>query len=70
MDILRAVVRELVGLIVDDVGFAAAAVGWIALVWALATFVLPPTPWLGVLLFGGLGLILVESVFRRAGEVR
>ena len=70
MNALKTILRELVGLFVDDVGFAAAIVGWITLAWLLSAFVLPPSPWVAILLFAGLGAILLESVLRRAGATR
>lgn len=70
MNALKIILRELVGLFVDDVGFAAAIVGWITLAWLLSAFVLPPSPWLAILLFAGLGAILLESALRRAGAPR
>ena len=70
MNVLKTILRELVGLVVDDVGFAASIVGWIILAWLFSTFVLPPSPWVALLLFAGLGGILLESVFRRAGPTR
>jgi membrane-bound ClpP family serine protease len=69
MDAIKTIPRELVGLFVDDVGFAA-IVGWITLAWLLSAFVLPPNPWGAILLFAGLGAILLESVLRRAGAPR
>lgn len=69
MNAIGAIARELLGLVVDDVGFAA-ALGWIALVWLLAASVLPPSPWMAIMLFCGLAAILVESVLRRAGAAR
>lgn len=70
MNALKTILCELVALFVDDVGFAAAIVGWITLAWLLPSFVLPPSPWVAVLLFAGLGAILLESVLRRAGAPR
>ncbi|MGU3404686.1 hypothetical protein [Methylobacterium brachiatum] len=70
MNWLRTITRELVGLVVDDVGFAAAIVAWIACAWILSAYVLPPASWHAVMLFGGLALILLESVVRRAGAPR
>lgn len=70
MSALRTIVHELLRLVVDDVGFAVAVVGWIALAWMLSAYVLPPGPWLAVMLFGGLGAILIESVVRRSGAAR
>jgi hypothetical protein len=61
---LRAVVREILGLFVDDGSFAIAILAWLALCW----LVLPrlPSGMGGLLLVLGLALILVESVLRRA----
>lgn len=70
MQWLRTIGHELLGLVVDDVGFAAAIVGWIACARLLSAYVLPTASWRAVLLFAGLGLILLESVVRRAGEPR
>ena len=70
MNALMIMLRELVALFVDDVGFAAAIVGWITLAWLLSAFVLPPSPWVAILLFAGLGAILLESALRRAGAPR
>lgn len=68
MNALRTVIHEFLGLVVDDVVFAVAVVGWIALAWLLSAHVLPPGPWAAALLFGGLGAILLENVARRSGE--
>lgn len=64
MSWIRSVVREVVGLFVDDGSFAVAVLVWLA----LAGFVLPRVRVgghaVGVILFVGLGLILLESVMR------
>lgn len=70
MTALKSILREVFGLFVDDVGFAAAIVGWITLAWLLSAFVLPPSPWVAILLFAGLGAILLESALRRAGPAQ
>jgi len=70
MNAIKAIASELLGLVVDDIGFAAAAVGWIALVWLLAFSLLPPSPWVAVALFCGLAAILVESVLRHSKASR
>ncbi|UIY43385.1 hypothetical protein [Methylobacterium radiotolerans] len=70
MKAIRAIARELIGLVVDDVGFAAAILGWLALVWVLATLAPQLAPWVAILLFCGLAAILVESVLRRSGATR
>ncbi|MEE7490613.1 hypothetical protein SAMN02799622_01782 [Methylobacterium sp. UNC378MF] len=70
MNAIRAIARELLGLVVDDVGFAAATLGWIAFVWVFATMAPQPVPWMAILLFCGVAAILVESVLRRSGAAR
>lgn len=64
MSWIRSIVREVVGLFVDDGSFAMAVIVWLA----LAGFVLPRLRLrghaAGVILFVGLGLILLESVLR------
>ena len=70
MQWLRTVLRELLGLIVDDVGFAAAIVVWVGAAWLMHANVQAAATWSSVLLFGGLGLILVENVLRRSGTPR
>ena len=67
MDALKTILRELVGLFVDDVGFAAAIVGWIILAWLLSPFVLPPSPWGAILLFAGPCAILRKHPPARGG---
>lgn len=65
MNALRTVLREIVGLFVDDGSFALAILLWLALVW----FLIRPLqlPWAGgIILFLGLAAILVESVARFA----
>lgn len=61
---LRSVVREVVGLFVDDGSFALAIVVWLA----LGAWVLPrlagPAGWTGPALFGGLAAILIVSAVR------
>jgi hypothetical protein len=64
MNWLRAVVREILGLFVDDGSFAIAILAWLGLCW-LALPRLPSAVG-GLLLFLGLALILLESVLRRA----
>ena len=64
----RSIVREVVGLFVDDGSFAVAIV-----VWLVVCVVLPRVAagarWAGLALFAGLAAILIASVLRfaRAG---
>lgn len=69
MNAVKAIARELLGLIVDEVG-SAAALGWIAIVGLFAASVPQPSPWVPTMLFCGLAAILIESVLRRAGAAR
>lgn len=63
---LRTVFRELYGLFVDDGSFALAVVVWLVAAWFVLTQLDPRALWAGPLLFAGLAVILVESVWRRA----
>lgn len=70
MSRVRAVLRELIGLVVDDVGFAASVVAWIALVGALSSYVAAKSALFPILLSAGLGAILLHAVVRRSGHGR
>lgn len=63
---LRAIIDEIIGLFVDDLGFAVAILVWLGVL----VFVVPRLGLPGfvpvVLLFGGLLVILVESAVRKA----
>jgi hypothetical protein len=65
MQRLRSVVREIVGLFVDDGSFAVAILVWLAVVLVLSR-VVAEGRWLGCGLFVGLAVVLVESVLRSA----
>ncbi len=67
---LRAIVREIFGLFVDDGSFALAVLAWLAVVWLLLYRPFVSTRWAGFVLFAGLGLILIESARRYAGRGR
>jgi hypothetical protein len=62
---LRSVVREIAGLFVDDGSFAVAILVWLAVVLVLGR-VVGGGRWLGSALFGGLAVVLIESVLRFA----
>jgi uncharacterized membrane protein len=62
---LGLVWREIYGLFVDDGSFALAILLWLGVVWLLCPR-LAATEWQGVIQFGGLALILIESAARRA----
>ncbi len=60
---IRNIAREVFGLFVDDGSFAIAVLAWIAVVWFVLVRIKAPMPG-GIILFLGLGFILVESVSR------
>lgn len=66
MGTLRAIWSELVGLFIDDVGFAAAILAWLLLAGVGLPKLGLGDPWPALLLFAGLAAILVESAVRRA----
>jgi hypothetical protein len=69
MNSIRAIIRELTGLFVDDGSFALAIVAWIlgcALCIALGT----DPVFEALLLFAGLAFILAENVWRSARRAR
>jgi len=62
---IAAIAREIWGLFVDDIGLAIASLIWIGLVWLGAQWLGPAA---GPALFAGLGVILITSALRRAGQ--
>lgn len=66
MSIFASIVKEVLGLFVDDGSLALAILVWVGAI-ATTTYLVPidGAP-LGALLFAGLIVILVENVFRRA----
>lgn len=66
MQWVKAALRELAGLFVDDGSFAVAIVAWLAAAWLLLPRIGVPAEVKGAVLFAGLGLILLESVVRQA----
>jgi hypothetical protein len=65
---IKTIAAELFGLFVDDVRFAVAIIAWIEFNWLLSLHLLAGVEWSGVILFGGLGVILLWSAVRRAGH--
>jgi hypothetical protein len=63
---LRSIAREIFSLFVDDGSFAIAILAWLGLVVFVLKHVVAHANWLSTALFGGLALILVESVLRTA----
>jgi hypothetical protein len=60
---IRNILREVLGLFVDDASFALAILVWIGMVWLVLHRTRLAVPG-GIVLFLGLGLILIESVIR------
>lgn len=65
---LRSVVREILGLFVDDGSFAIVLLVWAGVVAFVLAHVFARAHWLGPVFFAGLALILVESVLRAANR--
>lgn len=68
MNALKAMLREMFGLFVDDGSLAIAVLGWLALLRLLLPQLPVPALWHGVILFTGLLAILLESALRRARQ--
>lgn len=64
MQWFRTIFREVFGLFVDDGSFAIAILVWLAVAWLLLPRLGVFSRWNGLILFAGLGLILVESTMR------
>lgn len=66
MNWLRTVAREVFGLFIDDSSFALAILFLMGIVWFATSQVAFFNEWGGVVLFSGLGVILIESCLRTA----
>ena len=68
MNAIAAIFREVLGLFVEDVGYAAAILGWVG----VCAVVLPvlDAPLRGIILVTGLSAILVIGVYRATGQPR
>jgi len=66
MQWFRTIFHEIFGLFVEDGSFAIAIVVWLAIVWLLLPRLALCSRWNGLILFAGLGCILVESTLRCA----
>ena len=64
MTSLKTILREILGLFMDDGSFAFSILAWVSVV----VFLLPhfglALPWRGAVLFGGLAVILFSSAVR------
>ncbi len=63
---MKAVLRELVAVFVDDGAFAVAIVTWLGLMGLILPRLGLTSLWNGVILFAGLAAILLESAIRRS----
>ena len=63
---LKAILRELYGLFVDDGSFAIAIIVWLVLLWLARPYLHLSGAWIAVVMFAGLVAILIESALRRA----
>lgn len=68
MNALKAMLREIFGLFVDDGSLAIAVLVWLALLRLLLPQLSVPAVWRGVILVAGLLGILLESALRRARQ--
>jgi hypothetical protein len=67
---LKSVAREILGLFVDDAGFAIAILIWLAFAVAVLPRLAPAARWPAPALFAGLALILIESTLRYSRKNR
>lgn len=70
MRALATILRELVGLFVDDGSLALAALVWIGLCGLVLPRLLPSRGWDGVILFLGLAALLAENAMRSTRRAR
>lgn len=63
---LRTIGREVWGLFVDDGSLAVAILVWVGVTWMAERWMGQWSGGMGVVLFGGLAVILVESLLRFA----
>ncbi|WP_371424459.1 hypothetical protein [Tardiphaga sp.] len=68
MNLIKAILKGILGLFVDDGSFAVLIVAWIAATWLLSFKVLQTPEWGTLLLFAGLVVILIGSTACRCGD--
>ncbi len=66
MKALAALVRKIVGLFVEDAGFALGILAWVALAALLLREPAVADPWRALILLAGCLALLVENVLRAA----
>ena len=65
MNWLRTVVKEIVGLFIEDSSFALAILFLVGMVWFATSHLNVFGIWGGVVLFSGLGVVLIGSCLRK-----
>ena len=70
MKFLVSAVKELFSLFVGDTSHTLAMLVWLALMAVIDRLLRAPPRWLGLVLFAGLSVILIENVLRAAARVR
>ncbi|MES2032178.1 MAG: hypothetical protein V4477_23620 [Pseudomonadota bacterium] len=68
MNLIKAILKGILGLFVDDGSFAVLIVAWIAATWLLSFKVMQTPEWGTLLLFAGLVVILLGSTASRCGD--
>lgn len=61
-----AILRKLLTMFIDDRNFALAIIAWVFAYWLVIPSWVASPAWQAVILFAGLGGILVDSVVRQA----
>jgi hypothetical protein len=64
MQWLRAILREILGLFIDDGSYAGAILAWLMTVWLVLPRIGMPPRWGAPVLFVGLAVILIENASR------
>jgi hypothetical protein len=67
---LKSIAREILGLFVDDAGFALAILIWLAFSVAVLPHLAQLAQWAAPTLFAGLAVILIESTLRYSRKNR
>jgi hypothetical protein len=70
MNLIKTILKGILGLFVDDGSFAVLIVAWIAATWLLSFKVMHTPEWGTLLLVAGLVVILLGSTARRSGRAQ
>ncbi len=69
MNPIKAIIRKLASLFVDDARFAGAIGLWLLVIWqVLPRIMATDSAWSGLALFLGLAAILLDATLRRSGS--